>query len=195
MNVQSAKNVTSGGNSEILPEKPINWLDQQLPKVFLTVASLTIVLVFIKVVFQIEHYWVKESLNYVILAAAPLSLADYCRMGISRAGNTPFDIICIWVLKIIQVLFGYIGFFVFLIVAGANDISAYKHHFNDIQQHLIYVKYEDLLLTLGALSTVLFLFTLSGDKQAKVSAWVWMTLGAVGAITLSIILASNSFFF
>jgi|GEM_PF-3483640 len=193
MSVVRGETVTSGANPEIPPERPTSWLDQQLPKVFLTVASLAIILVFIKTVFRMEHDWVNESLTFVILAAAPLSLADYCRMAISRIGTTLVDIIGFWVLKIIQIVFGYVGFVVFLIVAGANDIRVYLHHRDDIQQHLVYIKYEDLLLTLGALSTILFLFTLSGDRGANASAWIWITVAAIVVISLAVILASSSF--
>ncbi|MGO4185340.1 hypothetical protein AB4Z17_29660, partial [Paenibacillus sp. TAF43_2] len=72
-------------------------LDSKIPIAFMIVAVSTILLLTVKIImgfFASEDKLVNfislffgEALNVVVLSAVPLALADYCRMGISKAGT------------------------------------------------------------------------------------------------------------
>lgn len=189
MSVQLVTTATTTVKRDRRP-KWLQNVEGVLPIAFLTVASITMLLVVIRTVFHADHFWIKEILNGVILLAVPLSIADFCRMGISKAEDTFWDNLFSNVLIFIQVVGGYLGFITVLVLVVANDIKAVKRYPNAIQEHLVHVKYEDLLVTLGAIATILFLFTLSGDKR-KLTGWIWTPIAAIIIFTLGYILASS----
>lgn len=164
-------------------------MDSKIPTAFMIVAVSTILLLTAKITmgfFASEGKLVNfislffgEALNVVVLSAVPLSLADYCRMAISKAGTGRIHTACRYILKFIKLVFGYLLFLLVFVGYFAFILILLRNHPEDLSSYLLHTYFADELLFMGTISTILFLFTLAGDRNANVSVPIMVMITIV----------------
>ncbi|MGO4185872.1 hypothetical protein AB4Z17_32580, partial [Paenibacillus sp. TAF43_2] len=86
---------------------------------------------------------------------------------------------CFDVLVFIKLVFGYLLFLLVFVGYFAYFLILLNNHPENLSSYLLHTYFADELLYMGTISTILFLFTLAGDRNANVSVPVMVMLSVV----------------